>query len=101
MRRTVPHLLVVALAAGCGGAEAFLQDFAAAECALYEECGYLSYLGVEDAAGCEEVVSSTPCDAYDAGAGDACLEGLDDLTCDAYAAGSWPAACDAACGAAE
>ena len=83
---------------GCGGADAWRADLAAAECALYEACGDLSYLGVESASACEEVVASDPCGDWDAAAGEACLEGIEALDCEAFEAGSWPAACEAACG---
>ncbi len=95
--RTWAVLLLAAT--GCYPAEDFQEDSALARCALYEECGYLSFIGVEDYDGCLELLRSEAyaCVEYDATAAEACVTALEELSCDEYSSGSFPMECVDAC----
>ena len=99
MKRACTSIALLLAAAGCYGPETYQEDSALARCGLYEECGFLSSLGVEDHDACLELLRSDAyaCVDYDAAAAEQCITELDELTCEEYSSGYFPMACVDAC----
>jgi hypothetical protein len=95
--------IALALIAACYPAEDYQEDSAQVRCALYEECGFLSSLGVDDFDGCLELLRSEAyaCEEYDPAAADLCVAELEELSCEEYSTGYFPTACLDACTLAE
>jgi hypothetical protein len=103
MTRHGTSTALLILVAGCYGPEQFQEDSALARCALYEECGFLSSLGVENYDACLELLRSEDyaCVEYEAQAAEACITALDELTCEQYSTGYFPTTCLDACAIAD
>lgn len=94
---------LAALCAACYGPEEFQEESALARCALYEECGYLSYVDVENYDQCLDLLRSEAyaCEEFQVLAADECIEALDEMSCEAYVTDVFPTACADACIVAE
>ena len=92
-------LLLSTLSVGCYTQNRYEEERAAAWCALYDECGYLSYIGAEDYDECVEVqlTASYECEGYDRAAAKECVLGIDALTCEEHEEGFYPQACSDVC----
>jgi hypothetical protein len=99
MTKSSASIALLILVTGCYGAEEFQEDSALTRCALYEECGFLSALGVEDYDQCLELLRSEDyaCVEYEAQAAEACIPALEELTCEEYSEGYFPNSCLDAC----
>ena len=107
MTRSLPSRtlagLALALLVGCGLSEdKYATKIAVAQCALYEECGYLQAYG-DTVAACESAieelskayVTDETCD-YDARAARQCLREVKETECDTDGEGD--SSCDDVCG---
>jgi hypothetical protein len=95
--------LTLALTTACYPAEDYQEDSAQVRCALYEECGYLSSLEVEDFDACLELLRSEAyaCVEYDPAAAELCIAELEETSCEEYSTGYFPNSCLDACTLAE
>ena len=96
-------MLPVVLLIGCYSENKFAEDWATANCTLYDDCDYLSYQSFSDFEECydEEVVdlhpdSQSDCD-YDAKLAKTCVENVNQMSCEDLYEGDFPTACSKAC----
>ena len=101
MNRSVLLTALLLLASGCYGQNKYRQDHANARCGLYEECGYLTYIGVDSYDECVAAMieGEYQCEGYNASAAAECVDGLEALTCENFEVGYYPEACLDVCDA--
>ena len=96
-----PRILIATalLSSACYSQDQYLEESSTARCALYEECGWLSYVDAADYDECVEILSSADkaCASYSPQAAQICVDELLVLSCSDYESGSFPTACLDAC----
>ncbi len=87
------------MVASCYSLNTFWEDRAMAQCQLYEQCGYLSYVGAETFDDCFEAMTDTEydCSDYNQAAARECVEGQEAMSCQDLEDGYYPTACTQVC----